>query len=61
MEKMVRGFSEAQEETIGVFALIVVEPSHRGWTQEPMEKSSAVSPLVSVSHEGNVPGSKVHA
>ena len=56
MKKILWGFGKVQEETIGVFTLIVVEPRHRACVQELLEKSAGVFPLVPVRQEANVPG-----
>jgi hypothetical protein len=60
VEETVGGFDEVQEEAMGVFTLIVVEPRHRGWVEELMEKFAALSPLTSVFHHGNIPGGMAH-
>ena len=46
---------------MGMFTLIVIEPHHRGWVQELMEKPTAVSPSAPVFHEGDIPGGMTHA
>ena len=61
MEKIVGGFDEMHEETIGMFALMVVEPRHRARTQELVEEPAAVSPTAPVFHGYNIPGALVHA
>jgi hypothetical protein len=37
MAKIIGRLGKVQEEAMSVFALIIVEPHHRGWVEEPME------------------------
>lgn len=60
MVEMIGGFEEVQEEAIGVFTLKVIEPRHRGWVKEPVEKSTALSPSVPVFHHGEIPRGMSH-
>jgi hypothetical protein len=60
MVKTIGGFDKVQEEAMGVFTLIVVEPRHRGWVEELMEEFAGLSPSTSVFHHGNVPRGMSH-
>ena len=60
MVKMIGGFNEVGKEAIGMFTLIVVEPRHCDWVEELVEKSTALSPSVSVFHHGKIPGGMTH-
>ena len=61
MKKFVRGFDEVQEEAMGVFALVVIKSCHCPCVEEPVKELAAVSPLVPVFHDDDVPGVLIHA
>ena len=60
MKEMVGGFGKVQEETVGVFTLVVIKPCHRPRVQELVKKPAAVSPSTPVTHETNAPGLVAH-
>lgn len=60
VEEIIGRFDEVQEEAIGMFTLVVVEPRHCAWAQELVEESAAVFPLAPVFHEYNIPGGMAH-
>ena len=59
--KVFRGLSEIQEQSVGVFALIIVELCHCPGVQKLVAKPAAVFPQVSVSHRRDIPGTEVDA
>lgn len=53
--------SEAQEQTVGVFVLVVIEVFHCSCIHKLVEKPAAVFPYVPIFHEGDIPGAMAHA
>jgi hypothetical protein len=60
IEKTVRGLSEAQEQAVGVLALIIIEVCYRPRIKELVEKSTVAFPQVPVFHDADIPGEMTH-
>lgn len=59
--EIVWGISEAQEQAVRVFALIIIEICHCPRIQGFVDESAAVFPEVPVWHEADIPGGLTQA